>query len=238
MHKMLTALLLGATMATPVLAQDRGRDDDRRPPVDGRRDGAWADRDQTRAPDRDAGRADPRVPDGRDRRYDAGRLDDRRDGRLDGRVAGRDDRFDGRDARDDRTDGRRDWRGDGRARYDDRFANNRGDQRWNGGAGSWNRDWRADRRYDWQSYRRGNDRAFRAPRYYGPRGVDYGYRRWSPGYRIAPAYYGQGYWIARPDQYRLPPAYGGYRWVRYYDDVALVDIRSGLIADILYSFFL
>lgn len=253
MHKMLTALLLGATIATPVLAQERGRDDDRRP-----RAGEW----------RDAGRPDDRARDGnrdRDRGVQAGiglpgvqadlrggddrryrgaarddQRDDRRDGQPDGRFAGRGDgRFDrdGRNDRDGRYDGPRDsrrgdWNGN------DRFANNRGDYRWQGGAGNWNRDWRGDDRYDWQSQRRRNDRAFRAPRYYGPRGYDAGYRRWSAGYRIQPAYYGQNYWISRPEMYRLPPAYGGYRWVRYYDDVALVDIRSGLIADILYSFFL
>ena len=37
--------------------------------------------------------------------------------------------------------------------------------------------------------------------------------------------------------YGLPPAYGPYRWVRYFDDVMLVDVRSGIVADILYDFF-
>ncbi|TVV69872.1 RcnB family protein [Sphingomonas solaris] len=76
---------------------------------------------------------------------------------------------------------------------------------------------------------------YRAPRYYGPRGTDYS--RWSRGYRVQPYFYGQNYWIADPWRYRLPPAYGSYRWVRYYDDVALIDVRSGLIEDIIYAFF-
>ena len=258
MHKMLTALLLGATIATPALAQDRGPGDGRPARADMRRDGGPATTRLDDGPGRDRGdRGDRGV------RGDAGRFDrgDRRGAQDDGRFAGRGDdrrgpgndgrpdrdgRFDGngRDGRfDGRQDGRPGWNGNGgggnwRDGRDGRFVNNRGDARWQGGAGSWNRDWRGDSRYDWRSYRRGNDRTFRAPRYYGPQGYDRGYRRWSTGYRVQPAYYGQNYWISRPDLYRLPPAYGGYRWVRYYDDVALVDIRSGLIADILYSFFL
>jgi hypothetical protein len=35
----------------------------------------------------------------------------------------------------------------------------------------------------------------------------------------------------------LPPAYGPYRWVRYYDDVLLVDIRSGYVVDMINNFF-
>ncbi len=35
----------------------------------------------------------------------------------------------------------------------------------------------------------------------------------------------------------LPPAYGSYRWVRYYDDVILVDLRSGYVVDVIHDFF-
>jgi Ni/Co efflux regulator RcnB len=265
---MLSALLIGATMVTPVAAQERPPGEERRGPADRRDDDGpgWsrgpADGPRQPRPDDalpDAFRADryrvdgPRPdgprPDGPrfdDRRPDDRRPDDRRPDRDDPRPApprdrngpGRfDDRLDRRDWTDQvgrRPDPRRDGpRGD---RGDRRFPDNYGDQRWTGG--NWNRNWRSDGRYDWRAYRDDNDRAFRAPRYYGPRGLDYGYRRWTPGYRIAPAYYGQGYWITRPDRYRLPPVDGGYRWIRYYDDVALIDLRSGLIVDILYSFFL
>ena len=148
----------------------------------------------------------------------------------------RDDRRDFRDERRDvRGDIRNDWRND---RRDDRRNDWRDDRRgWNGNdRGAWNNRWRDDRRYDWQSYRTANRNIYRLPRYYAPRG--YAYRRWSVGYRFDPWAYDRSYWINDPYQYRLPPAYGSYRWVRYYDDVALVDISSGLIADVLYSFFL
>ncbi|WP_342449817.1 RcnB family protein [Sphingomonas jejuensis] len=35
----------------------------------------------------------------------------------------------------------------------------------------------------------------------------------------------------------MPPAYGSYRWVRYYDDALLVDVRSGYVVDVIYDFF-
>mgnify|MGYP006178734237 CR=1 FL=1 len=45
------------------------------------------------------------------------------------------------------------------------------------------------------------------------------------------------YWINDPAYYRLPPAYGPYRWVRYYDDVLLIDLRSGRVVDAIHDFF-
>ncbi|MGB3928318.1 MAG: RcnB family protein, partial [Sphingobium sp.] len=45
------------------------------------------------------------------------------------------------------------------------------------------------------------------------------------------------YWINDPYQYRLPPSYGTLRWVRYYDDALLVDIRDGYVVDVIHDFF-
>jgi len=155
-------------------------------------------------------------------RGDDRRNDRREDWRNDRRDGDRHDR-DWRDG-DRRAGARQDWRSDNRS--------------WNGNdRRDWSRDWRNDRRYGWQDYRNSNRRVFRMPRYVAPR-YGYTYRRWSPGYRIDPWFYGADYWISDPFYYRLPPAYGDYRWVRYYDDVALVDVRTGLIVDIIYSFFL
>ncbi|WP_066965961.1 RcnB family protein [Rhizorhabdus dicambivorans] len=129
---------------------------------------------------------------------------------------------------------RRDWNRDGRA-GDRNWTSDR--NRWdNRNDGRWDRNWRNDRRYSWQDYRNRNRQIYRLPRYNPPR-WGYSYRRWSPGFRWDAWYYSSSYWIADPWQYRLPPAYGDYRWVRYYDDAVLVDIRSGEIIDIIYSFF-
>jgi Ni/Co efflux regulator RcnB len=134
----------------------------------------------------------------------------------------------GQDYRRDNNDRGRDYRRDN---------NNRGrEYRWDTNSrGSWNNNWRNDRRYDWRNYRSSNRDRFRAPRYRAPRG--YSYRRWAPGYRLQPFFYARNYWIVDPWQYRLPPAYGPYQWVRYYDDVLLVDITTGTVVDVIPDFF-
>lgn len=100
-------------------------------------------------------------------------------------------------------------------------------------------DWqeaREDRRDAWRDYRTRNRAVFRGPAYVGPRG--YRYQAWRPGWRLPSAYYGPRYVIADPWHYRLyRPAVGYLRWVRYGDDVLLVDVRSGVIRDVIRNFF-
>jgi len=120
--------------------------------------------------------------------------------------------------RDSRNNDGRDWRGDNR------------------GSRNWNRDWRNDNRYDWQRYRYSNRNAFHVGPYYSPyRG--YGYNRFSIGIFLDPFFYDQRYWIGDPWQYRLPPAEPGTEWVRYYNDVLLVDVYTGEVLDTIYDFF-
>jgi len=155
--------------------------------------------------------------------------------RFDGNrgFAGQDNRrSDNRDQQ--RFDGRR---GDDRrfdnGRFNDRnFADRRNDNR-----GAWQRNWRNDNRYNWQDWRTRNRGLFHAPRYYPPRGFSFGYRLFSPGFRLDPFFYDQGYWIDDPWAYRLPPAYGPYRWIRYYNDALLVDITDGEVVDVIHNFF-
>jgi hypothetical protein len=120
--------------------------------------------------------------------------------------------------RGDDRNGRNDWRGDNR------------------GSRNWNRDWRSDNRYDWQRYRYSNRNIFHIGPYYSPyRG--YGYNRFSIGVVLDPFFYDQRYWIGDPWEYRLPPAEPGTEWVRYYNDVLLVDVYSGEVVDVIYDFF-
>jgi Ni/Co efflux regulator RcnB len=97
------------------------------------------------------------------------------------------------------------------------------------------REARQEYREDWQKYRRDNRNAFRSKAYVGPRG--YRYRVLTPGYRLAPAYYGSRYVIADPYRYRLPRVTGPQRWVRYGNDVVLVDIRTGRVIQVHSGFF-
>ena len=45
------------------------------------------------------------------------------------------------------------------------------------------------------------------------------------------------FWLNDPWQYRLPPAYGPYRWVRYCNDALLVNIYTGQVVDVIHGFF-
>jgi hypothetical protein len=127
---------------------------------------------------------------------------------------------------------------DGRNWSSGRSYENRGydDRRYAGGSG-WNRGWRNDNRYDWSRNRQLNRGAYNLPRYYAPSGWGQGYRRFSVGVSLSSILFNQNYWIDDPYTYRLPEAYGPYRWVRYYDDALLVDIRSGQVIDTVYDIF-
>jgi len=131
------------------------------------------------------------------------------------------DRGNWRNGRNDRNDNN--WR-DGR-RGDNR--NRRGD---------WNRGWRNDNRYNWSSWRNQNRGRYHLSPYYSPY-RNWSYRRISIGLFLDSLFYDQRYWIGNPYEYRLPPAPYGTQWVRYYDDVILVDVYSGEVLDVIYDFF-
>ena len=138
--------------------------------------------------------------------------------------ARRDDRYDQQDRRDrgpDRGPDRRDVR-------DDRGPGDRRD-------GPGFRDDRGRPGGDWRDYRRTNPDAFRHGGYRGPGG--YRYRPVTPGYRFAPGYYGRNYWVNDWQNYRLARPLGYQRWVRYGNDVVLVDIRNGAVVSVYNSFF-
>lgn len=103
------------------------------------------------------------------------------------------------------------------------------------GNNRWTQHWRGDRRYDWRRYRDRNRASFRLGFYYDPFG--WNYRRFNIGTYLWPSYYSQNYWIHDPWRYRLPPAYGPYRWVRYHNDALLIDTWSGQVVDVIHGFF-
>ena len=177
---------------------------------------------RTERPDaRQDGRYFDRNRDGDlDRRWDRnrdGNLDRNWDRNRDGRL---DRRFDRND--DERIDRRYDRNRDGRL---DRNQ-----------IGRWTHNWRNDNRYNWRKYREQNRNYFRPGRYHAPY-RDQHYRRISIGFSLGSAFFGPRFWIDAPWQYRLPAAYGSYRWVRYYDDVLLVDVRNGRVVDVIRDFF-
>jgi hypothetical protein len=184
-------------------------------------------------------RSETRIEQRTDRRQDIRRGDRNRDGAVDRRFDRNnngvvDRRFDRNNngVVDRRIDRDRDGRIDSREfrreyRRNDYDRSNRRE---------WNAGWRNDRRYDWYSHRSRYRDYYRPGRYYAPY-RDYGYRRYSVGLFLGSGFYGSRYWITNPGDYRLPAAYSSYRWVRYYNDVLLVDIYDGQVIDVIYNFF-
>lgn len=100
---------------------------------------------------------------------------------------------------------------------------------------NWSPTWRTDQRYDWHNWRHHHRHHYHLYPYYDPFG--WGYYVYSIGWRLWPGYYGSQYWITDPWYYRLPPAPPGTHWVRYYNDVLLVDTWTGEIIDVIHNFF-
>lgn len=94
---------------------------------------------------------------------------------------------------------------------------------------------RGETRRDWRDYRRDNREAFRRSAYVGPRG--YRYRPVTVGYQFQPAYYGQRYWVNDYARYHLAAPGLNRRWVRYGNDVVLVNVRTGRVLAVNSGFF-
>ena len=98
------------------------------------------------------------------------------------------------------------------------------------------RDHRQARRWsrnDWRNYRHDNRRVFRRGGWHAP----FRYHAFRTGIRIAPSYYSSRYYIADPYAYHLPAPGYYQRWVRHYDDVLLVDVRTGMVLDVIRNFY-
>ena len=66
------------------------------------------------------------------------------------------------------------------------------------------------------------------------------YRNWtySPvrvGFQLRPNFYSQRYYISNPIQYRLPRAGRFQQWIRYGDDLLLVNVRTGRVIQVLHN---
>lgn len=59
----------------------------------------------------------------------------------------------------------------------------------------------------------------------------------SIGFRFEPAYYGQRYWVNNYSRYRLPQPGPNRRWIRYGDDVVLINVRNGRVVQVHRNFY-
>ena len=91
------------------------------------------------------------------------------------------------------------------------------------------REYREDRR----DYRDDNHRAHHAPRFSAP----FRYRSFNNGVRISAGYYAPRYYMNNFGSYRLPAPNRNQQYVRHYDDVLLVNVRSGHVVRVYRNFF-
>ena len=95
------------------------------------------------------------------------------------------------------------------------------------------RDARREVREDWRDYRQSHRNVYARGEWRAP----FRYQNWRVGARIAPNYYGPRYFINDTRRYRLPPAGRNLRYVRHYDDVLLVNVRTGRVVQVYNRFF-
>ncbi|HEX8402747.1 MAG TPA: RcnB family protein [Allosphingosinicella sp.] len=62
---------------------------------------------------------------------------------------------------------------------------------------------------------------------------DWRYSTVRPGYQLRPGFYSQRYVILNPGQYRLRAGARNQRWIRYGDDLLLVNVRNGRVLQVI-----
>ncbi len=95
------------------------------------------------------------------------------------------------------------------------------------------REARQEYREDWRDYRTHNRNAFHPGRFNAP----FRYNSFNIGIRLAPQYYGSRYYVNNYGAYRLPAPGYGLRYVRHYNDVLLIDVRTGRVVNVYRNFY-
>jgi Ni/Co efflux regulator RcnB len=62
---------------------------------------------------------------------------------------------------------------------------------------------------------------------------DWRYSTVRPGYQLRPGFYSQRYVIANPGQYRLRAGARNQQWIRYGNDLLLVNVRNGRVLQVI-----
>lgn len=91
---------------------------------------------------------------------------------------------------------------------------------------------REDRR-DWRSYKQQNRNAFRGSRFNAP----FRYRTFNSGVSIGANYYAPRYRVSNYQNYRLPQPGRYQTYVRHYNDVLLVNTRTGRVVQAYRGFY-
>lgn len=97
------------------------------------------------------------------------------------------------------------------------------------------REDRKELREDWRDYRRRHRQVFNRPAYRWPRG--HRYTTVTVGTTLNGVFWGPRYRIANYHTYRLPYPGRHRAWVRYGNDVLLINTRTGRVITVYRDFF-
>ena len=61
------------------------------------------------------------------------------------------------------------------------------------------------------------------------------YRTVTSGYQLRPAFYGQRHWVNDYGRYHVAAPRPNLRWVRYGNDLVLVNVRSGRVIEVRHN---
>ncbi len=95
------------------------------------------------------------------------------------------------------------------------------------------REARQEYREDWRDYRNRNRNLYRPARFNAP----FRYNTFNIGVQLRPQYYGSRYYVNNYSTYRLPAPGRNLRYVRHYNDVLLVNVRTGRVAHVYRGFY-
>lgn len=95
------------------------------------------------------------------------------------------------------------------------------------------REAQQERREDWQDYRRTHREVYARGNWRAP----FRYTAWSNGAQLRRDYYAPRYYINDWRRYRLAAPGRDLRWVRHYNDVLLVNVRTGRVVQVNRGFF-
>ena len=94
---------------------------------------------------------------------------------------------------------------------------------------------RQELREDWRDYQRSHRDQYRQRAYVAPRG--YRYRAVGIGSVLNRLFYGSNYYVNDWNRYRLPRPGINQQYVRYGDDVLLVNVRNGRVVRVYNNFY-
>jgi Ni/Co efflux regulator RcnB len=95
------------------------------------------------------------------------------------------------------------------------------------------RDAKREYREDWRDYKQRNRNVFRGSRFNAP----FRYRTFNNGVAIGQSYYAPRYRVSNYANYRLPQPGRYQTYVRHYNDVLLVNTRTGRVIQAYRGFY-